>query len=143
MAFNAKTFGHFNELVDYMNGVVFGKKLDARVYGLHGLTLIVNDGALKTVTFADATLAGLTPKQILAQIQAVQAGLVVFRDYGDSTPAKPNLAVVTPTFIVKGNGTANAILGFRAVDVTVTPLAQANIVSVMRNEGNRFHLIHV
>lgn len=142
MPYKAKEFGHYLELVDYMNGAVLGKKLDSKVFGLHNLTFIVNDGADKTVTFQDPTFVGLSPKQIYNQIFAVQNNLAVLRDYGDS-PSKPQLAVITDTFTVKGTGTANAILGFDNTDAQVNDIVPANIVSVFRNEGNRYHLIHV
>jgi len=141
MAYNAKIFGHFQEMVDYMNGVVVGKKLIKKVYGLNGLTLIINNGVDRTVVFADATGGGLSAKDIYTQIYAVATNLAVLRDYGGS-PTSPALAVVRDTNIVKGSGTANAILGFAAVDAPVTALVQANIVTVFRNEGNRYHLIH-
>jgi hypothetical protein len=140
--YKAKTFGHFQELVDYMNGVVIGKKLPKKVFGLHGLTFIVNDGADKTTTFQDPTFEGLSPKQIYAQIYAVQNDLAVLRDYGDS-PVSPSLAVIKDTYTVKGTGTANAILGFDNVDVQVNDILPANIIATFRNEGNRYHLIHV
>ena len=141
MAYNAKIFGHFQELVDYLNGVVVGKKLVKKVFGLDELTLIINDGTNKTVTFADTTGAGLTAKDIYAQIYAVATDLAILRDYGES-PSAPALAVVKAANIVRGTGTANAILGFAATDTTVTAIAQANIITVFRNEGNRYHLIH-
>lgn len=150
MAYTAREFDNLQEATDYLNGVVLGKSvhLNKPIYGLHGLTLIINDGAAdRTVTFADATGVGLTPKEILNQIQATHANLVSstsIRNYGHVVPPQGHIALVTATYSVDKDGTANTILGFdTAADSTVTPIVQADIVAVLPREGLRISVIHV
>jgi hypothetical protein len=152
MAYVSKTFDNFEELVDYLNDIARGKLLPAasRVYGLHGLTLIINDGgADRTVTFADADGTGLLPKEILAQIHATHANLaspnVGFRNYGHASPPKVALAVVTSGYIVRQTGTANELLGLStsaAKTVGANAVASADIVMLDTFESNRICVIH-
>lgn len=51
-------------------GVVAGDIKKYPVYGLHGKTLVFTSPSATTVTFADATGAGLTLKDIVSQINA-------------------------------------------------------------------------
>lgn len=152
MAYVAKTFDNFEELVDYLNDIARGKLLSAasRVYGLDGLTLIINDGgADRTVTFVDADGAGLLPKEILSQIHAAHANLaspnVGFRNYGHAAPPRVALAVVTAGYIVRETGTANELLGFStaaAKTVGANAVASSDIVSSGAYESNRFYVLH-
>ena len=69
--YNYHTFSSPAELVDFLNGTIVGIPLPALVYGLHGKTIVVSDGASDyTITLADPTSAGLSPSAILDQIQA-------------------------------------------------------------------------
>jgi hypothetical protein len=152
MAYVAKTFDNFEELVDYLNDIARGKLLPAssRVYGLDGLTLIINDGvADRTVTFADADGTGLLPKEILAQIAAAHANLgspnVGFRNYGHAAPPRVALAVLTSGYTVDKDGTANTILGFSTTAdkvVGANAVASANIVAVNAHDSNRVSVLH-
>ena len=68
--YNYHTFSSPAVLVDFLNGTNVGRPLPALVYGLHGLTLVVNDGSTDyTITLADPTSAGLSPSDILDQIR--------------------------------------------------------------------------
>lgn len=148
MAYTFKLFDNMEELVDYLNDVVSGSYLPPRTYGLDGLTLIVDDGTARTTTFADATDAGLTPKDILDQIRATHANMinVAVRDYGHMSPPRPKLVVTKATYVVDKDGTANPLLGFSAVaDATVgaNAVAKADIISILRTEpGNKISLLH-
>ena len=154
MAYVAKTFDNLEELTDYLNDVAKGKPLLAgsRVFGLHGLTLIINDGAAdRTVTFSDATGYGLLPKEILDQIHATHASLVSphvgFRNYGHAAPPRVTLSVFTASYAIKNSGTSNVVLGFpvapaASVTVGANAVVKANIVSVTREEGNRISVLH-
>jgi hypothetical protein len=148
MAYTFKLFDNMEELVDYLNDVVSGKYLPPKTYGLHGLTLIVDDGSARTTTFVDATDAGLTPKDILDQIRLAHANMinVALRDYGHMAPPKPMLVVTKATYVVDKDGTANPMLGFSAAAdsvVGVHAVAKANIISILRTEpGNKISLLH-
>lgn len=149
MAFVARLFDNMEELADYLNGLVSGKYLGKATYGLHGLTLIINDGvADRTVTFADAANGGLLPKQILDQIRATHVSLetVALRNYGHQSPPQSKLAVVTAGHTVDKDGTANALLGFSvSADAVVgaAAVAKANIVSILvTSPGSKIALLH-
>jgi len=139
------------ELDDYLNGRVLGSPLKSKVHGLDGLTLIINNGGDQTVTFSDTDGVGLSPKQILDKIVAdvpALANHVGLRNYNHSTSylsAALQIVLLTATYFVKGTGTANTILGFLAVDQTVTPIPQANIVSILpaSGPGGMFVVVHV
>lgn len=150
MAYVPRLFDCMEELADYLNGLVGGKYLGQRTFGLDGLTLIINDGgADRTVTFADPTFEGLLAKQILDQIRATHAALetVALRNYGHQAPPQQKLMVVTVGHKVLKTGTANALLGFStAVDVVVgaAAVAQADIVSILwGTNSNKISLLHV
>jgi hypothetical protein len=150
MAYTLKQFDTGQEMMDYMNGVVRGKPLGMKVYGLHGLTLIVTPvGDARTVTFDDPGNQGLTPLEIVAQIEDENAdlvGVVALRSYRHTTPPSYHLAFTEAGDIVDKDGTANAILGFSdAADSTVgdSAVALADIGTVTSNEaGNKFTVIH-
>jgi hypothetical protein len=140
-----KTFSNPDELVDFLNGAVRGKPLANTVYGLHGLTVIINDGGSdRTTTLADPTAAGLSPAAILAQIRVTNSSMaaVKLRSYGQS-PQRPILVIDGQWFIVRGSGTANAILGFSASDTKVTAIAVANITHITASisGGPRYDVI--
>lgn len=135
--YTLKTFNDPVAFADYLNGVVLGAPLAAKTSGLHGLTLIITTTGDKTVTFADADGAGLSPADILAQIRAADPSLsgVLLRNYGYA-PYQPQLACTTAASVVKKTGTANAILGFStAADATVTEVTSTNIIEVTVQTG--------
>ena len=150
MAYILKQFDTAQEMMDYMNGVVQGKTIGARVYGLDGLTLIVTPGGdARTITFEDTDGAGLTPTEIIAQIEAENAdlvGVVAIRNYRHATPPSYRLTFTQDGDVVDKDGTANEILGFDTVaDSTVgaSAIALADIATVTSNEaGNKFTVIH-
>lgn len=150
MAFVLKQFDTAQEMVDYLNNVVRGKPTSAKILGLHGLTLKINpNGTLRTVTFADPTGEGLTPPQIIAQIEAVNAdmiGIAQFRNYRPTTPTMYRLTFHSAGDIVDKTGTANAIFGFSAAnDTTVgaNAVALADIAIITTDEGgNKFTVVH-
>lgn len=150
MAYVLKQFDTGQEMMDYMNGVVRGRSLATTVYGLHGLTLLVTPAAVqRTVTFSDAGNQGLTPLEIIAQIEDENAdlvGVVALRSYRHTTPPSYHLAFTSDGDVVDKDGTANAILGFgTAADATVgaSAVALADIGAVTSNEaGNKFTVIH-
>lgn len=150
MAYTLKQFDTGQEMMDYMNGVVQSKPIGAKVTGLHGKTLIVTPAAsARTVTFSDASGAGLTPTEIVAQIEDENAdlvGVVAIRSYRHSTPPKYRLTFTEANDVVDKDGTANEILGFdTSADSTVgaAAIALADIATVTSNEaGNKFTVIH-
>lgn len=150
MTYILKQFDTGQEMMDYMNGVVQGKPVGAKVYGLHGLTLLVTPvSTQRTITFDDTDGAGLTPPEIIAQIEDVNAdlvGVVAFRNYRHTTPPSYRLTFTSDGDVVDKDGTANAILGFStAADSTVGAgaVALADIGTVTSNEaGNKFTVIH-
>ena len=150
MAYTLKQFDTGPELMDYMNGIVRGKSLGLKVYGLHGLTLLVTPaGSIRTVTFSDVDNQGLTPLEIVAQIEAENAdlvGVVALRSYRHTTPPTYHLMFTQDGDLVDKDGTANAILGFgTAADSTVgaSAIALSDIATVTSNEaGNKFTVIH-
>lgn len=141
MATYGRQFSHLQELLDYLNDVMLSKDLPPTL-DLDTLTLIVNDGADKTVTFVGN---GLTPNQIVIQINAVKAAAASLRNYGQSSPPQSKLAFVLATLKVKSTGTANALLGLPTAggDVTVGANAtpKADIVAITEF-ANRYTVIH-
>jgi hypothetical protein len=127
-----KTFNTPEALVDFLNGVVQSKPLPLLTSGLHGLTLIITTaGGDRTVTFADATGAGLSPRQILGQVQAADSALAtaILRNYGYDSK-QPCLAIMTAAQVVKSTGTANSLLGFSTTaNKTVTEVVVTSIVA--------------
>ncbi len=137
--YTVQSFNSQDAFQDFLNGVILGRPLANPTMGLHGLTLIVTpDGASPvTVTFADATGAGLSPRAILDAITTASsgalAGKVVLRNYGYANSANPCLAITAIAAYVSGSGTANAILGFADADKTVTEIGSADIQSIIVN----------
>ena len=132
------TFSSPAELVDFLNGTIIGRPLPALVFGLHGLTLVVNDSSAdRTVTFSDPSSFGLSPSAILAQIQAPIAPAtspavwqlaVKLRSYGLS-PQSWQLVLDVQGYSTKA-GTANVILGWPATTKVVSQVATTDIIHV-------------
>lgn len=150
MAYTLKQFDTASEMVDYLNDVVQGKSVGAKVYGLHGLTLLVTPGGTqRTVTFADPNGDGLTPPEIIAQMEAVNAdmvGIAVFRNYRPTVPQTYRLTFHSAGDVIDKDGTANALFGLNtAVDTTVgaNAVALADIAIITTDEGgNKFTVVH-
>ncbi|CAB4131625.1 hypothetical protein UFOVP276_49 [uncultured Caudovirales phage] len=141
-----KAFSSPDELADFLNGAIFSNPLPATVFGLHGLTVVINNGSSdKTTTFADATGAGLKPAQILAQIHATDATMskVMLRSYGQA-PQRSVLVLAEASYATKA-GTANAILGLPSGTSSVTAITKTNIVWVTASiSGNpRYDVLYV
>lgn len=150
MAITVRNFDTAQEMADYLNDVVQGSAQPSSIKGLHGLTLLVDGGAgQQTVTFADADGSGLSPTEVVAQIEAEDASLVgkvKFRNYRHGTPPKYYLTFDVATNVVDKDGTANTILGLpTAADATVGAGAVliADIVTVeVSGSGNKYTLVH-
>jgi hypothetical protein len=150
MAFILRQFDTPKEAVDYLNDVVQGKPLGVKVAGLHNKTLILTPvGTVRTVTFADASGEGLSPTEIVAQIEATNGelvGTVALRSYRPTVPPTYRLTFHSDGDLVDKDGTANAILGFdTAADATVgaNAVAIADIVTFSADEGgNKFTVVH-
>jgi hypothetical protein len=150
MAYTLKQFDTAQEMVDYLNGVVQGGAIGLKVYGLHGLTLKINPaGSLRTVTFDDTAGAGLSPKEIVTQIEDENAdlvGVVAMRSYRHTSPPTVRLTLMQAGDVVDKTGTANALLGFgTAADATVgtAAVALADIATITTDEGgNKFTIVH-
>jgi hypothetical protein len=150
MTYALKQFDTAQEMVDYLNDVVQGAPLPLKVYGLDGLTLIVNPaGTPRTVTFADTDGVGLSPREVIAQMEDVNAdmvGVAALRSYRHTTPPVYQLTFTKVGDIVDKDGTANSILGFGvAADSTVgaNAVALADIVVITTDEGgNKFTIVH-
>jgi hypothetical protein len=148
MPYTLRQFDTAEEAVDYLNNVVQGKPLPLKIMGLHGLTLKVNPaGTLRTVTFSDPTGAGLTTKEVIAQIEAVNAdmvGIAAFRNYRAGQTF--HLTFHSAGDVIDKTGTANPVLGFpSAADTTVgaNAVALADIASFATDEsGNKFTVVH-
>lgn len=147
MAYVLKQFDTAQEVTDYLNGVVQGKPVGVKVLGLHGLTLKVNPaGSLRTVTFADASGVGLSPKEVLDQIEAVNADMVGVATFRAYRTASYKLTFIGDSDVVDKTGTANALLGFSTdADTTVgaNAVALADIAVITTDEGgNKFTVVH-
>lgn len=133
------------EFEDYLNGVIYSAKAFSGPFtganSLDGLTLKLNDGGDKTVTFAGTSL---TLNQVVDQINAVSTGAAAIRNYGRNPPAGSNLAFVVASLVVKETGTANAILGLSTTAAaTVTPITKSKIVAVEQDHVARiFWVLH-
>ena len=104
-------FGTIDEVEHFLNGGIrgSGSKLDGKVvYGLHNLTLVFNTPA-GTVTFSDASNAGLSLVDIKTQIETDVAALKVkFRD-GHLWIIDDD---VSGPVVLDATGTANTKFGF-------------------------------
>jgi len=145
MATKFKQLNSAQEVIDYLNDIVLSKQLSSLVMGLHGLTLILDAAP---VTFADATGAGLTPPQIVAQINAAVATAAALRNYGHAQSPGPQfqLALVKATVVVSNLGTANALLGFptgASVTVGANAVTAANVIQILSDaNGARYTVFH-
>ncbi len=83
---------------------------DARIYGLHGLTLVFTTPA-GTVTFSDASNAGLSAKQIAAEIKGDNSAVSV--KIVDQVLYIEDADVSGPVVINKETSTAGPLLGFK------------------------------
>lgn len=101
---NHNDFGRF-----LRGGIMGGKKLDARTYGLHGKTLVFSAGV---VTFADPTDAGLTIGEIVQQIKADVA--VLAPTMLDRRLAVEDADVSAAVSLNCGTSTAATAFGFPA-----------------------------
>jgi hypothetical protein len=150
MPYIVKQFDTAEEMVDYLNDVVQGKALPTVIPGLHGLTLQVNpNGTLRTVTFSDPDGSGLSPTEVIAQMEAVNAdmvGIAAFRSYRPTTPPKYKLTFHQPNDIVDKDGTANSIFGLpTAADATVgaNEVPAADVIAITTDEGgNKYTVVH-
>ena len=125
--YSYRSFNNSTELMDCLNGAVTGNPLPTKVTGLHGLTLVINDGSAdRTVIFADATGAGLSPAAILAQVRAAHANLSVVQMKTYGHVKEPQLVLATIGYSSKA-GTANALLGWPAGTTVVTEIPTENI----------------
>ena len=150
MPFVHREFDNPIELTDYLSNFVISLafQVNARVQGLHGLTLIINDGvADRTTTFADAGGTGLLPKEIMDQIHATHANManVVLRNYSHNVPGDVRVAVIEDGYVVDKDGTANTIFGFATLaDTTVgaNAVASGDVLSIFHLENQRIGVIH-
>jgi len=137
MAVTGRQFNHIQELLDYLNGVVLSRDL-SQTLDLDGLTLILTGG---TTTFSGN---GLTPNQIVAQINAAVSGAASLRNVGTASPPRSKLAFILAGQVIDKDGTANSFLGLSTTaDVTVgaTAVVKADIISITEFT-NRFTVIH-
>jgi hypothetical protein len=150
MPFIHREFDNPIELADYLNGIPLSNPfvVNARVKGLHNLTLIINDGvADRTTTFADASGEGLLPKEIMDQIHATHANManVVLKNYAHSVPAEVRITVIAAGYVIDKDGTANTILGFATLaDTTVgtDAVASGDVLTIFHLENQRIGVIH-
>lgn len=126
MTYKTQGFSDTNQMDFFLNGGVaggvdvrkalgkIGKDLGMGLFGLNGLTLIINGS---TVTFVDAADKGLSLETIRALIAAGVAGTTV-------TWADGKLQVAHATSVtVNKDGTANKVFGFsKAVDSLAVPI---------------------
>jgi hypothetical protein len=115
-ALYARKFGTLEAVNTFLRGgIKGGAELSPTVFGLHGKTLVFNAPS-GTVTFADATGAGLTLDAIATQIKAAIATLAVRFDSRHVV-----LEYATPGTAVNldNTGTANAAFGFDTAADTV------------------------
>ena len=144
MAYKGQTFDSLQELLDYLNDVVVGRRaLKPKIYDLNGKTLKINDGTLKTVTFSGSEL---TPKDVVEQINTqTSAGTATLRNPGHGV-GQPYLAFASAGDVIDKTGTANSSLGLpTGADTTVgaNAVVQADIVAITPDEsGNKFTVVH-
>lgn len=143
MPYSLKQFDTHHELVDFLNDVILGGIYLPPALDLDGKTLIIDPGSgNKTVTFSGT----LTPNQIVAAINGTAglSGAASLRTYRQNING-PQLLLPVKTHILRGSGTANALLGLPTSDTTVgaAEIAQSKIVAVTTDEsGNKFSVIY-
>ncbi len=114
--------GTSETLQDAFNGTFVGNPVNSAKLPLGGKTLIFNDGAPHTITFAGGAGALKTLNEVVVAINAVSAGFASARasdtgphttSLGDGTmQAKKRLALQQDAaFTISHLGTANALLG--------------------------------
>jgi len=148
-ALYTRKFGKLEDMQLFLQGGIRGGKkvvqLDGKVFGLHGKTLVFNTPT-GTVTFADATNAGLTYKQIVDEI-AADVTTVVGRFDGDGRLTILDADLSGPIDL-DVTGTANKALGFSTVNDTVGTLYAAPDGSAPRlvtmggnSQGDGYHVV--
>jgi hypothetical protein len=150
-----KQFNLAQEVADYLNDIVLTKALTTKTYGLHGLTLLINDTVNDyTVTFDDPTDQGLNPAEIVHQINTAEipgplylTGCATIRNYGHMTaPLQVYVVFAKENYVIDQHGTANAALGLSTTaDLTVgaNAVAKADIVAITSDAaGVRYTILH-
>ncbi len=127
MALTTRTFPNvFDMNIFLRGGIKVGpppERIKNKVFGLHGLTLVFAQPSASTVTFSDASDAGLDLKAILAQIKAAVAALEP--KFKDGTLV---LVEVTPTNGVSLNlETSTALTKFGWTGAQVSSSTHTNV----------------
>jgi hypothetical protein len=118
-----KQFQDVNEFADLVNGAIRSGGTSQvspaeKMFGLHGLTLIFTTPTL-TITFSDATNAGLSMTDIVTQIAAAGTApnKVVPKLRGQRVLALWN-TVDGNNVVLANTGTANTLFGFSTTVAT-------------------------
>jgi len=145
-----RKFGSYNDANLLLRGDILSGPLGnaapvvspTLLLGLHGKTLIFTTPAT-TVTFSDATQAGLSISAIALQIQtALTASHVV-----SAQERRLRIEKATPGVIVlSGTGTANALLGFGNTTTTTVKYAAPDgvaprFISMVQADGQAFLVV--
>lgn len=144
------TFESLEAMIDYMNGALIGTvNLDPEGADVDGKTLIIDAGGGNvTCTFAPAKGTNWTLEEIVAKIEATVgleglASIKILKVGHSAFPKDRRLLLEgDPAIIVRGNGTANAELGYAegatpADDTTQVITPQAAVERAYRNEDGQ------
>lgn len=142
---NALVFSSRRELDDYLNGALIGNVDLFDGADVDGKTFIIDvGGGNLTTTFTPTKSMNWTYKEIIAQIEATDAslvGVVTALLVGGDRPtvvggrSRILLRLIDDTLTVRGNGTANAELGFTegatpGDDTVLAQVATADVHSI-------------
>jgi hypothetical protein len=151
-----KRFATLEQALDYLNGAMIGTvNLNAGAL-VDGLTFIIHDGiADRTTTFAPAKSRAWTIQEIVAQINATPtlgdvASAVIKTPRAGAGPVQYLRIFGDPNHTIRGNGTANTVLGFDApatpandtVQVKILDTAVAYFRQINRDPNRQWEVIH-
>lgn len=151
-----KQFATLEQALEYLNGALIGTvNLHTNGADVDGKTFIVNDGtADRTVTFSPAKSRNWTLDEIVAQINAhanLSNAHAVIRTSRSGGLIDRRLAIFNdPAYKIRGNGTANSVLGFPspatpANDSTQVIIANTDVEvfrSISRDPNQQWVVVH-
>ena len=152
-----REFATLDQAMDYLNGALFGNVNLASVgANVDGLTFIINDGVGdRTTTFNPPKGVNWTLAEIVAKINATAilgdvASAVTKTSRAGGPPIQYLRIYGDPDHTVRGNGTANAALGFDSPVTPANDTVQAKIIdtavayfaSENRDPNRRWTVVH-
>jgi len=130
-----REFATLDQAMDYLNGALLGNvNLHSIGADVDGLTLIIHDGtANRTTTFNPPKSRNWTVDEIVTHINATAvlgdvASAVVKTSRAGGPPIRYLRIFGDPDHTVRGDGTANAVLGFAGPATPANDTVQVKIV---------------